>query len=295
MLNNRRVTIIFIYIHYYIHYYIIILLSIIYYNYYIYILLYTIIMHPCPIFGPMKSMNFGWIPRPDPVICFQEERLAGVERLSTGALFFFRSERWRMMDMWVCLKMVSTQKNPLVLLIIIPFLNGYFIGKIPNISRQTHVIRYEASFKKKTKVTWACHHFITLSVNFPVVMSLSLCQKSQTGTGQLHPELLRAPSCWILAIFTSLKLHVTLIEKIFSKIRHSNFTIEALGVIHIAHVCTLAELMKLGKMDSTKLCIATIIHIGQLTVVFFLDVQINPKPLVLQTKQIICTGIIPSP
>ena len=31
-----------------------------------------------------------------------------------------------MMSNWVCLKM--TPKNPMVLLIIIPFLNGYFIG-----------------------------------------------------------------------------------------------------------------------------------------------------------------------
>ena len=32
---------------------------------------------------------------------------------------------------WVCLKMVSTPLYPMVLLIIIPFLNGYFIGNIP--------------------------------------------------------------------------------------------------------------------------------------------------------------------
>ena len=31
---------------------------------------------------------------------------------------------------WVCLKMVSTPLYPMVLLIIIPFLNGYFIGNI---------------------------------------------------------------------------------------------------------------------------------------------------------------------
>ena len=36
--------------------------------------------------------------------------------------------------------------NPMVLLIIIPFLNGYFIGNIPNIFRQTHI---SASFKTK--------------------------------------------------------------------------------------------------------------------------------------------------
>ena len=31
---------------------------------------------------------------------------------------------------WVCLKMVSTPINPMVFMIIIPFLNGYFIGNI---------------------------------------------------------------------------------------------------------------------------------------------------------------------
>ena len=41
--------------------------------------------------------------------------------------------------MWVCLKMLCTPLYPMVLLIIIPFLNGYFIGNIPNIFRQTHV------------------------------------------------------------------------------------------------------------------------------------------------------------
>ena len=34
----------------------------------------------------------------------------------------------------------SVPLNPMVLLIIIPFLNGYFIGNIPNIFRQTHMI-----------------------------------------------------------------------------------------------------------------------------------------------------------
>ena len=41
--------------------------------------------------------------------------------------------------MWVCLKMLCTPLYPMVLLIIIPFLNGYFIGKINPIFRQTHV------------------------------------------------------------------------------------------------------------------------------------------------------------
>ena len=46
--------------------------------------------------------------------------------------------------MGVLLKMVSTPKNPMVLLIIIPMKNGYFIGNIPNIFRQTHRTRCPA-------------------------------------------------------------------------------------------------------------------------------------------------------
>ena len=38
----------------------------------------------------------------------------------------------------VLLKMLCTPLYPMVLLIIIPFSNGYIIGNIPNIFRQTH-------------------------------------------------------------------------------------------------------------------------------------------------------------
>ena len=41
--------------------------------------------------------------------------------------------------MGVLLKMLCKPLNPMVLLIIIPFLNGYFIGNIPNIFRPTHI------------------------------------------------------------------------------------------------------------------------------------------------------------
>ena len=37
---------------------------------------------------------------------------------------------WGLINIWVCLKMVSTPLYPMVLLIIIPFWNGYFIGNI---------------------------------------------------------------------------------------------------------------------------------------------------------------------
>ena len=48
--------------------------------------------------------------------------------------------------MWVCLKMVSTPKNPMVLLIIIPMKNDYFIGDIPHF--QTYPCLY---------CFWECH------------------------------------------------------------------------------------------------------------------------------------------
>ena len=41
-------------------------------------------------------------------------------------------------NIWVCLKMLCTPKNPMVLLIIIPMKNGYFIGAYP-IFRHTHM------------------------------------------------------------------------------------------------------------------------------------------------------------
>ena len=44
------------------------------------------------------------------------------------------------MIIWVCLKMLCTPLYPMVLLIIIPMKNGYFIGNIPNIFRQTHIM-----------------------------------------------------------------------------------------------------------------------------------------------------------
>ena len=46
-------------------------------------------------------------------------------------------------SIWVCLKMLCTPLYPMVLLIIIRFLNGYFIGNIPNIFRQTHMEKYK--------------------------------------------------------------------------------------------------------------------------------------------------------
>ena len=50
----------------------------------------------------------------------------------TTNLFFFRDSKRKHHRLltWVCLKMVSTPLYPMVLLIIIPMKNGYFIGNI---------------------------------------------------------------------------------------------------------------------------------------------------------------------
>ena len=59
---------------------------------------------------------------------------------------------------WVCLKMLAKPLNPMVFMIIIPFLNGYFIGNIPNMFRQTHLSTWKipqcfTSFHKKSVVS----------------------------------------------------------------------------------------------------------------------------------------------
>ena len=54
--------------------------------------------------------------------------------------FLNKDER---MNIWVCLKIVYPYTQ--WLMIIIPFLNGYFIGNIPNIFRQTHIWRFPKS------------------------------------------------------------------------------------------------------------------------------------------------------
>ena len=43
---------------------------------------------------------------------------------------------------WVCLKMLAKPLNPMVLLIIIPFLNGYFIGNIPYFQTNPYIYIY---------------------------------------------------------------------------------------------------------------------------------------------------------
>ena len=53
---------------------------------------------------------------------------------------------------WVCLKMLCTPKPSLVLLIIIPFLNGYFIGNIPYF--QTKPYNFEDLFSIFFCMSW---------------------------------------------------------------------------------------------------------------------------------------------
>ena len=78
----------------------------------------------------------------------------GFQRTFTCVFGVFQQRCWQVTstdllrnhtNIWVCLKMLCTPLYPLVLLIIIPFLNGYFIGNIPNIFRQTHISWFLAS------------------------------------------------------------------------------------------------------------------------------------------------------
>ena len=54
------------------------------------------------------------------------------------------------MAIWVCLKLLCTPKNPMVLLIIIPFLNGYFIGSIPHFQTYPYVSGYAMQWQQPT-------------------------------------------------------------------------------------------------------------------------------------------------
>ena len=58
-----------------------------------------------------------------------------------GLMGFNQDLLWfnQMVYMGVSENVEKTPINPMVLLIIIPFLNGYFIGKINPIFRQTHI------------------------------------------------------------------------------------------------------------------------------------------------------------
>ena len=54
-------------------------------------------------------------------------------------------------NMWVCLKMSCTPLYPMVLLIIIPFLNGYFIGNInPTFSDKPMSVSFEVTYPQET-------------------------------------------------------------------------------------------------------------------------------------------------
>ena len=58
---------------------------------------------------------------------------------------------------WVCLKMLCTPLYPMVFMIIIPMTNGYFIGNINPIFRQTHVENLGEQVRKKKNNIWKTH------------------------------------------------------------------------------------------------------------------------------------------
>ena len=83
-------------------------------------------------------------------------------------------------NIWVCLKMVSTTLKPMVFMIIIPFLNGYFIGNInPTFSDKPIWIIFPFS--------WECHHPNWRSHIF---------QRGRDTTSQLIIVELGISCCW---------------------------------------------------------------------------------------------------
>ena len=80
-----------------------------------------------PVFTAPGGTHFGWghgfLSQPATFSPFQQHF-----RLIRPALVSWYP---RITALWVCLKMLCTPFYPMVLLIIIPILNGYFIGNIP--------------------------------------------------------------------------------------------------------------------------------------------------------------------
>ena len=85
---------------------------------------------PASIFGPKDGISL----RQCHWVCDVRSPSPFLSRLVKASLSFLISS---CQNIWVCLKMVSTPLYPMVLLIIIPFLNGYFIG-VYTIFRHTH-------------------------------------------------------------------------------------------------------------------------------------------------------------
>ena len=81
----------------------------------------------------------------------------GIEKARLNPTDTLKNREVRRVMTWVCLKMLCTPLYPMVLLIIIPMKNGYFIGNIPNIFRQTHMLKALnfGAFVIIMRATWA--------------------------------------------------------------------------------------------------------------------------------------------
>ena len=71
-----------------------------------------------------------------PAAAGQSQQSAGIRGRGRRVLEFQKSPE---MMKWVCLKMVSTPLYPMVLLIIIPMKNCYFIGNIPHFQTNPNI------------------------------------------------------------------------------------------------------------------------------------------------------------
>ena len=96
--------------------------------------------------------------------------------------------------------------NPMVLLIIIPMKNGYFIGNIPNIFRQTHVpiqngdICHFAkrNLQNRSRVPWTCDSAMVLGIPYESHQHHRRRDRRWWGTNSSGCRLLR-PWWWITA------------------------------------------------------------------------------------------------
>ena len=125
---------------------------------------------------------------------------------STSVPRTWRHVKWKLGNTWR-LSENSVPLNPMVLLISIPMKNGYFIGNIPNIFRQTHMAVVRISFandhsSRITKMTVA-NLSQTLRLSFTGVswwnLSLNLSQKK---IELREKKNFQGVSCWQFKILT---------------------------------------------------------------------------------------------
>ena len=111
--------------------------------------------------------------------------------------------------MWVCLKMLCTPLYPMVLLIIIPFLNGYFIGNIPNIFRQTHVYTVLQNCSDVGCVSYFSAKSSPLFCQAPSANARNLCCMSNYWTYNVPPRQLSWSITTITRVYDQFMLGIS--------------------------------------------------------------------------------------